>query len=383
MALVRTPDFAPLGLLLPGWQAESLPVPHRSAPPRVAVDPWDPDDPGLPGSTASPRDRPRPERIPGYEAGQVRRWLQEPLDETLQAAVDGLRARFGWTYPYRSASQAPYKVSVSELKRRGARDPAGAPDPDSLPDGVSAQAESHGGRPSIRIPVSPLQNIDLALRPIPAPGPSPEPAAREDGDSASAGTAVHAVLRYLEPGEWDSLRSPEALRARVRAMVDALLLDESEAESVEPFLEDLLAFFRSPLSGRMAAAHRGSELHRETPFTLALPGESVFPGCAGPSCGFAPGDRVLVQGILDAWFREGDGIVLVDYKTDRVPGGDGALSDPVRTRHGRQMSLYARAVSAATGLPVTACLVWLVRHRTAVDLAQDLETGMGFASGIW
>ena len=29
-------------------------------------------------------------------------------------------------------------------------------------------------------------------------------------------------------------------------------------------------------------------------------------------------EMVLVQGIIDAWFYEGDQIVLLDYKTDRV-----------------------------------------------------------------
>ncbi len=32
-------------------------------------------------------------------------------------------------------------------------------------------------------------------------------------------------------------------------------------------------------------------------------------------------ERVLVQGIIDAYFLEGDEIVLVDYKTDRVRRG--------------------------------------------------------------
>ena len=28
-------------------------------------------------------------------------------------------------------------------------------------------------------------------------------------------------------------------------------------------------------------------------------------------------ERILIQGIIDAWFEEDDGLVLVDYKTDR------------------------------------------------------------------
>ena len=42
---------------------------------------------------------------------------------------------------------------------------------------------------------------------------------------------------------------------------------------------------------------------------------------------------ILLQGIIDAWFEEDDGLVLVDYKTDRVKGRrreytSGPLPDP-------------------------------------------------------
>ncbi len=33
-------------------------------------------------------------------------------------------------------------------------------------------------------------------------------------------------------------------------------------------------------------------------------------------------ETVLVQGIIDAYFIEGDEIVLVDYKTDRIGQGE-------------------------------------------------------------
>ena len=50
-------------------------------------------------------------------------------------------------------------------------------------------------------------------------------------------------------------------------------------------------------------------------------------------------EMVLVQGIIDAWFYEGDQIVLLDYKTDRVKTGK-ELAD----RYASQLKLYGEAL---------------------------------------
>ena len=67
-------------------------------------------------------------------------------------------------------------------------------------------------------------------------------------------------------------------------------------------------------------------------------------------------EMVLVQGIIDAFFREEEGLVVVDYKTDRVPhqGGREMLID----RYHTQLELYARALQQLTGHPVKACYIY-------------------------
>ena len=47
----------------------------------------------------------------------------------------------------------------------------------------------------------------------------------------------------------------------------------------------------------------------------------------------------MVQGIIDAFFEEDDGIVLVDYKTDRIRTGEELIR-----RYEKQMRLYADAL---------------------------------------
>ena len=54
-----------------------------------------------------------------------------------------------------------------------------------------------------------------------------------------------------------------------------------------------------------------------------------------------------MQGVIDCAFREGDGWILVDYKTDRVEDTDAfvALYRP-------QLKWYAEALRELSGLPV-------------------------------
>ena len=70
------------------------------------------------------------------------------------------------------------------------------------------------------------------------------------------------------------------------------------------------------------------------------------------------------QGVIDVCFREGDGFVLLDYKTDRVIG------DPAQwaQRHRRQVELYARALTTLTGRPVVEKYVVFLNGRACVRL---------------
>lgn len=81
-------------------------------------------------------------------------------------------------------------------------------------------------------------------------------------------------------------------------------------------------------------------------------------------------DRVL-EGIVDLLYRDDDGLVIVDYKTDAVPTE--ALERRV-THYRPQLAAYAAAVEAATGEPVSRCvLLFLTPHghheRQVADVA--------------
>ena len=72
----------------------------------------------------------------------------------------------------------------------------------------------------------------------------------------------------------------------------------------------------------------------------ALPYHSLFPERAEK-------DEVLLQGIIDAFIVEDDGIILVDYKTDRVKS-----EEELRERYQKQIMLYSDALEAILGKKV-------------------------------
>ena len=73
-------------------------------------------------------------------------------------------------------------------------------------------------------------------------------------------------------------------------------------------------------------------------------------------------ETVLVQGIIDAYFYEEDGIVLVDYKTDKA--GEKRLAELYRG----QLLDYAQALEGMTGKQVKEKYIYSFTLKKAVLL---------------
>ncbi|MCR5103394.1 MAG: PD-(D/E)XK nuclease family protein, partial [Eubacterium sp.] len=115
------------------------------------------------------------------------------------------------------------------------------------------------------------------------------------------------------------------------------------------------------LFARMKKAHFEGKLYREQQFIAGL-GLNEIPG------GYATGldnslnsyeineDYTVIQGIIDAFFYEGDDIVLVDYKTDNVKDGEELLG-----RYASQMYLYALTLEKLTAAKVKDVILYSTR----------------------
>jgi ATP-dependent exoDNAse (exonuclease V) beta subunit len=161
------------------------------------------------------------------------------------------------------------------------------------------------------------------------------------------------LARYLG---WQGRVEPEAGAAaaaipasefgrHVHALLAGLPVSEPDAVA----LKLAAAFHDSPLGQRAARATR---LEREFDFLMAV-------------------DETVVSGQIDLWFEDQAGIVIVDYKTDRVDADD----VPHRAAaYALQLRLYAVAVERVTGRPPSAAYIYFLRPNVAqpVDLAWSL-----------
>jgi len=156
---------------------------------------------------------------------------------------------------------------------------------------------------------------------------------RPDTDGAARGTVIHRFLslvdldRIRQAGGENLEKELEALRGRLEK--EGVF---SPAEAGWIRVDKICRFFASPLGCRLLAS---PEVHREWEFNLSLPERDL-----------------LVQGMIDCAFREGDGWILVDYKTDKI-GDEEAFTEEYRP----QLAWYREALSRLTGLPVKEC--WL------------------------
>ena len=76
-------------------------------------------------------------------------------------------------------------------------------------------------------------------------------------------------------------------------------------------------------------------------------------------------ELVLIQGIIDAYMEEEDGLVLIDYKTDHVVRGRESL---LTERYGIQLEYYKRALEQMTGKKVTEKIIYSLTLQVEIVL---------------
>jgi ATP-dependent helicase/nuclease subunit A len=106
---------------------------------------------------------------------------------------------------------------------------------------------------------------------------------------------------------------------------------------------------------------KANAVWREWPFTLGVPASEVNPSVERASVG--GGEIVVVQGIIDLLVRTPEGLLVIDFKSDRVTEAD--LDERANVYRG-QLELYARAAAQILGCPVQAKWLYFLVPRQAV-----------------
>ncbi|CAG7639370.1 ATP-dependent helicase/nuclease subunit A [Paenibacillus solanacearum] len=273
----------------------------------------------------------------------------EPVDGSVQTEHEVWR-RLSWNYAHPDATKVLSKTSVTELKRLSEHhrlmdmlsdEPAplllpgirGADELEAVASAVEKHPQQGGFRPVIVRRPRFLEQREM--------------------NAAERGSVFHSVMQHIpldgEPGE-------NEIRHTLVSMVERELLTEAQSALVDP--KGIAAFFQSALGQRML---RAKQVHREVPFSFGLPARDVY----GADQGGLSDEAVMLQGVIDCLIEEEEGLVLLDYKTDRLKGGSPAK---IAEGYRLQLDLYGKAVERIWKRPVTQKYIFLFDGAHVVEL---------------
>lgn len=234
-------------------------------------------------------------------------WLNKIVEgkkiESSSVYKEAIKETFAWSYSSEESTSHRSKQSVSELKRQGE-----LRDAQSGTELVKAWKQTVWNRPRF------MQEKKLS--------------------PAEIGTAMHMVMQHVDV-------KAEVTEASLKQLLDEMvrkeLLTSEQVEVID--ISSILSFFQSSLGKRMQQAPK---LVREIPFNIAYPASRVYADWSGEE------EPVLVQGIIDVFFEDELGTVLLDYKTDtitaRYKGGYEEAKPILESRYKIQMELYTEAL---------------------------------------
>ncbi len=229
---------------------------------------------------------------------------------------------FSYEYPYQGEGNIPVKLTVSEVKRMQKED---------MEESVLLLEEKE--REEI---------VPLFMQ---------EPKAELKG--AAKGTLYHRIWENLDYAKIDT---KEQIEEQINKMRETGKLTKEEREVV--WIPDFYRFAKSSLGERMKKAWEKGQLYREQPFVIAIPASQIREE-------YNTEEEILVQGIMDAYFEEEDGIVLVDYKTDKIQkGGEKELIEKYKV----QMQYYKNALEMITDKKVKEIYIYSVGLGKAIFL---------------
>ncbi|WP_043933115.1 helicase-exonuclease AddAB subunit AddA [Bacillus sp. EB01] len=223
-----------------------------------------------------------------------------PITSQKETEVVG---RLTWEYAFKDASSHRAKQTVSEMKRN------------------REIADEQSGTEILR-----KTRKTILDRPRFMQEKSLSPAER--------GTALHSVMQHVNLAE---PITDESVRELVKRMVSEEFLTEEQAEVIDPQL--VVRFFETEIGKRMISADK---LYREVPFTASLQAQEVYPGWKDEN------EQIFIQGIIDCVFEDSQGLVMLDFKSDRITGrfhsGWAGAAPILEERYRLQIELYTKAL---------------------------------------
>ena len=152
------------------------------------------------------------------------------------------------------------------------------------------------------------------------------------------GTAMHRVMQYFDFSKYTDIDT------EIERLYEWQFISENEYNSLDR--KELEQFFQSEIFERIKKADK---VEREMRFLTEIPATSIDNALDSRF----ENEKIIIQGAVDALIIEKDGIVILDFKTDRAE----APSD-LAEAYGMQLSIYALAAEKIFKMPVKEKLIY-------------------------
>ncbi len=238
-----------------------------------------------------------------------------------------IKSRFNYVYPYQQAAEIKVKMTVSELKRLGQN-----------------QDEEHSLRLYQTQPSEGKITVPSFLRKT-----------EEAITGTDRGTLYHRVLELID---LNRVYSREDLRVELNRLVSKNKLNEEDIRKLNQ--EYIYDFTASRVAERMRSAQKAGVLYKEQQFVMGMNASEVLSETDSD-------ELILIQGIIDVYFEEEDGLVLLDYKSDIVSDEEQLIR-----RYQVQLNYYKRALEQMINRRVKEMIIYSLPLSKEITLT-DLE----------
>lgn len=253
-----------------------------------------------------------------------KKYLLEHGEERISGELSReLKKRFAYEYAYENLRLLHTKTSVSELKMAAMAEK----------DEAAFEAFGHGEE----------ETKEYIPRFV---------AVSEGNISATTrGNAFHKAMEILDFRK--VLGEGSDIKALLEEQVECGKLTAEYFGALN--FAKLRGFFETELAREMYKAAEGNMLYREQPFVYSIAADRL-------NSDFPSTEKVLIQGIIDAFYIRDGRIILVDYKTDRINS-----EDELWDRYEAQMSYYKEALESLLQMPVEKAVLYSFSLETCVE----------------
>lgn len=168
------------------------------------------------------------------------------------------------------------------------------------------------------------------------------------------GNAYHHTMEHIP---LDKLKKADDLASAVSSAIDDISkswkITEQEKQFVKP--EKIVNFLTSDLGKRML---NSNNVQRECSFYAEISGKDISLSEIG--------DNTAIQGQIDMFFEEEDGIVIVDYKSDTEKN-----LEKEKDNYSLQVKIYAKVAPKLFGKPVKEMYLYSFSSNKAIEISNE------------